>query len=69
MDQEDEQPHQPRNFDGRSTSGLEEVIMGCTSRRSRRGVIINKHIDPVFPMNYSLHTVHYMNILFIISSC
>ncbi|CAL5048259.1 unnamed protein product [Urochloa decumbens] len=34
--QEDEQPHQPRNFDGRSTSGLEEVIMGCTSRRSRR---------------------------------
>jgi hypothetical protein len=48
MDQEDEQPHQPRNFDGRSTSGLEEVIMGCTSRRSRRGVIINKHIDPVF---------------------
>jgi len=35
--QEDEQPHQSRNFDGRSTSGLEEVIMGCTSRRSRRG--------------------------------
>ncbi|CAN6201338.1 unnamed protein product [Urochloa humidicola] len=34
---EDEQLHQPRNFDGRSTSGLEEVIMGCTSRRSRRG--------------------------------
>ncbi|KAF8652042.1 hypothetical protein HU200_062985 [Digitaria exilis] len=35
--EEDEQPHQHRNFDGRSTSGLEEVIMGCTSRRSRRG--------------------------------
>ncbi|TKW22812.1 hypothetical protein SEVIR_4G252600v4 [Setaria viridis] len=35
--QEDEQPHQPSNFDGRSTSGLEEVIMGCTSRRSRGG--------------------------------
>ncbi|OEL29628.1 NAC domain-containing protein 73 [Dichanthelium oligosanthes] len=35
--QVDEQSHQPRNFDGRSTSGLEEVIMGCTSRRSRRG--------------------------------
>ncbi|RLN12817.1 NAC domain-containing protein 43-like isoform X2 [Panicum miliaceum] len=35
--QEDQQPHQSRNFGGRSTSGLEEVIMGCTSRRSRRG--------------------------------
>ncbi|KAL5224591.1 hypothetical protein ABZP36_011230 [Zizania latifolia] len=32
--QEDEQPHQPRNFDRRSTSGLEDVIMGCTSRMS-----------------------------------
>ncbi|XP_066378299.1 NAC domain-containing protein 75-like [Miscanthus floridulus] len=36
--QEDEQLHQqPQNFDGRSTSGLEAVIMGCTSRRSKRG--------------------------------
>uniref|UniRef100_A0A0E0LCN1 NAC domain-containing protein n=1 Tax=Oryza punctata TaxID=4537 RepID=A0A0E0LCN1_ORYPU len=37
--QEDERPHQPRKFDGRSTSGsgLEEVIMGCTSRRSKEG--------------------------------
>ncbi|XP_040381562.1 NAC domain-containing protein 75-like isoform X1 [Oryza brachyantha] len=35
--QEDERPHQPRKFDGRSTSGLEEVIMGCTSRRSKGG--------------------------------
>uniref|UniRef100_A0ACD5WSG5 Uncharacterized protein n=1 Tax=Avena sativa TaxID=4498 RepID=A0ACD5WSG5_AVESA len=33
--QEDERPHQTRKFDGRSTSGLEEVIMGCTSRRSK----------------------------------
>ncbi|KAL6603921.1 hypothetical protein ACP70R_044282 [Stipagrostis hirtigluma subsp. patula] len=36
--QEDEQPHQTQKFDGRSTSGLEEVIMGCTSRRSKRGM-------------------------------
>ncbi|KAL5200302.1 hypothetical protein ABZP36_021505 [Zizania latifolia] len=35
--QEDERPHQPRKFDGRSTSGLEDVIMGCTSRRSKGG--------------------------------
>ncbi|KAM0849630.1 hypothetical protein ACQ4PT_053601 [Festuca glaucescens] len=35
--QEDERPHQTRKFDGRSTSGLEEVIMGCTSRRSKAG--------------------------------
>ncbi|XP_048546239.1 NAC domain-containing protein 75-like [Triticum urartu] len=35
--QEDERPHQTRKFDGRSTSGLEEVIMGCTSRRSKGG--------------------------------
>ncbi|KAL5651814.1 hypothetical protein ACJX0J_037272, partial [Zea mays] len=36
--EEDEQLHQqPQNFDGRrSTSGLEEVIMGCSSRRSKR---------------------------------
>ncbi|XP_062229038.1 NAC domain-containing protein 75-like [Phragmites australis] len=35
--QEDGRPHQPQKFDGRSTSGLEEVIMNCTSRRSKRG--------------------------------
>ncbi|EMS56255.1 NAC domain-containing protein 8 [Triticum urartu] len=34
--QEDERPHQTRKFDGRSTSGLEEVIMGCTSRRKHQ---------------------------------
>ncbi|KAF0901854.1 hypothetical protein E2562_006477 [Oryza meyeriana var. granulata] len=37
FEEEDERPHQPRKFDGRSTSGLEEVIMGCTSRRSKGG--------------------------------
>ncbi|KAJ1259565.1 hypothetical protein BS78_10G166000 [Paspalum vaginatum] len=36
--QEDERHlRQRQNFDGPSTSGLEEVIMGCTSRRTRRG--------------------------------
>ncbi|CAM0910299.1 unnamed protein product [Alopecurus aequalis] len=35
--QEDERPHQTRKFDGRTTSGLEEVIMGFTSRRSKGG--------------------------------
>ncbi|KAG8075506.1 hypothetical protein GUJ93_ZPchr0006g43772 [Zizania palustris] len=35
--QEDERPHQPRKYDGRSTSGLEDVIMGCTSRSSKGG--------------------------------
>ncbi|KAK3130648.1 hypothetical protein QOZ80_6BG0496120 [Eleusine coracana subsp. coracana] len=33
--EEDRRPHQAQKFDGRPTSGLEEVIMGCTSRRSK----------------------------------
>jgi len=46
MSQEDELLHQqPQNFDGRSTAGLEAVIMGCTSRRSKRGVSIHTHIS------------------------
>ncbi|XP_062179113.1 NAC domain-containing protein 75-like [Phragmites australis] len=33
--QEVERQHQHQKFDERSTSGLEEVIMGCTSRRTK----------------------------------
>lgn len=45
--QEDRRPHQTQKFDGRPTSGLEEVIMGCTSRRSKgmvRAKIQSSHI-------------------------